>query len=113
LVSPRQRREVKIPADERERALELQRRRSTLLSMAAARVFPMSAADYLAFEESSPVRHEFVGGEIHAMGGASREHNKIALNLASAFKAGLRGGPGDVFMNDFKVRLEVAHEEYF
>ena len=48
-----------------------------------------------------------------AMGGASREHNKIALNLASAFQSGLRGGPCEVFMNDFKVRLEVAREEYF
>jgi Uma2 family endonuclease len=73
----------------------------------------MSVVDYLAFEESSAVRHEFVAGEIHAMGGASRAHNRIVLNLATAFQTKLRGGPCEVFMNDFKVRLEVAREEFF
>jgi Uma2 family endonuclease len=73
----------------------------------------MSVVDYLAFEESSAVRHEFVAGEIHAMGGASRAHNRLSLNLATAFQAKLRGGPCEVFMNDFKVRLEVAREEFF
>ena len=81
--------------------------------MEAARVLPMSVADYLAFEESGAVRHEYVAGEIHAMGGASRAHNRISLNLATAFQSILRGGPCEVFMNDFKVRLEVAREEFF
>lgn len=81
--------------------------------MEAARVLPMSVVDYLAFEESSPVRHEFVAGEIHAMGGASRAHNKISGNLFAHLHARLRGGPCEVFMNDFKVRLEVAREEFF
>jgi Uma2 family endonuclease len=81
--------------------------------MEGARVLPLSVADYLAFEESSAVRHEYVAGEIHAMGGASRAHNKISLNLASAFQAKLRGGPCEVFMNDFKVRLESARDEFF
>ncbi len=35
--------------------------------MEAARVLPLSVADYLAFEETSAVRHEYIGGEIHAM----------------------------------------------
>jgi hypothetical protein len=33
----------------------------------------MSVADYLAFEESSAVKHEFVGGEMYAMSGASHQ----------------------------------------
>ena len=96
-----------------EPALERVRWSLTVRRMAAARVLPMTVADYLAFEESGAVRHEFVAGEIHAMGGASRAHNKISLNLASAFQAGLRGGPCEVFMNDFKVRLESATDEFF
>ena len=68
----------------------------------------MTVADYLAFEESGAVRHEFVAGEIHAMGGASRAHNKISLNLASAFQAGLRGGPCEVFMNEFFYYPDVV-----
>lgn len=81
--------------------------------MEAARVLPMSVADYLAFEESSAVRHEYVGGEIHAMGGTSLAHNKIAGNIYAALHAGLRGGPCQVFMADVKVRLEAARDEFF
>lgn len=76
-------------------------------------VLPMSVVDYLAFEESSAVRHEFVAGEIRATGGASRAHNKISGNIFAHLHAKLRGGPCEVFMNDFKVRLEVAREEFF
>ena len=34
--------------------------------MEAARVVPLSVADYLDLEEKSDVRHEYIGGEIHA-----------------------------------------------
>lgn len=81
--------------------------------MEAARVLPMSVADYLAFEETSAVKHEFVGGEIHAMSGASLAHNRIAGNIYSTLHTALRGGPCQVFMADVKVRLEVARDEYF
>ncbi|MBI5768644.1 MAG: Uma2 family endonuclease [Verrucomicrobia bacterium] len=73
----------------------------------------MSVADYLVLEESSTVKHEFVGGKIHAMSGASLAHNKIALNIYSALRAGLHGGPCQVFVADVKVRLEVARDEFF
>ena len=81
--------------------------------MEAARTLPMTAADYLVFEQSSEVRHEFVGGEVHAMGGASRAHNKIAGNIFAKLHGGLRGGPCAVYISDFKVRLEVAREDIF
>ena len=38
----------------------------------------LTFADYLAREEQSPHRHEYVDGEMFAMSGASRAHNKIA-----------------------------------
>lgn len=81
--------------------------------MGAGRVLPMTVADYLAFEESSGVRHEFISGEIHAMGGASEPHNTIAGNIFAALHGKLRGGPCRVYMADFKVRLEVGREEIF
>jgi Uma2 family endonuclease len=81
--------------------------------MEAVRVSPMSVTGYLAFEEKSEVKHEYIGGEVHAMSGASREHNVIALNIASLLRAKLRGGPCQVFMSDFKVRLEIAREDIF
>jgi Uma2 family endonuclease len=81
--------------------------------MEAARVLPMSVADYLALEEKSQVKHELIGGEIHAMSGASRAHNAIAGNIFAALRTGLRGGPCRVFIADVKVRLEVARDVIF
>lgn len=81
--------------------------------MEAARVLPVSVADYLAFEDSSGVRHEYIAGEIHAMSGRSVAHNRIAGNIFSHLRTKLRRGPCQVFINDFKVRLEVARDEFF
>ncbi|MEY2879679.1 MAG: hypothetical protein RLZZ15_2059 [Verrucomicrobiota bacterium] len=81
--------------------------------MEAARTLPLSVADYLASEEASAVRHEFIGGEIYAMSGASTPHNTIAGNIFSAFRTKLRGGPCRAFVADVKVRLEASREEIF
>lgn len=81
--------------------------------MEAARVLPMSVADYLDLEERSDVRHEYIGGGIHAMSGASEAHNTIALNIASALRSKLRGGPCRVYIADFKLRLEIARADIF
>jgi Uma2 family endonuclease len=81
--------------------------------MEALRVSPMSVTDYLSFEEKSEVRHEYIGGEVHAMSGGSREHDTIAGNIFATLKAKLRGGPCQVFTSGFKVRLEIAREDIF
>lgn len=52
----------------------------------------MSVEDYLKFEEMSTTRHEYIGGELFAMTGATKRHNVICLNIASALQAHVRGG---------------------
>ncbi len=37
--------------------------------------------EYLASESTTIVRHELVGGQVYAMAGATRAHNRIILNL--------------------------------
>lgn len=81
--------------------------------MEVARPLPMSVEDYLAFEESSEVRHEYVGGEIHAMAGESVAHNTIAGNVFAVLRTKLRGGPCRVFFENVKLRLQVAGEDIF
>lgn len=81
--------------------------------MEAARTLPISPEDYLAFEETSPVRHEYIGGEIHAMAGESVAHNTIVLNIATALRVKMRGGPCRVFVENVKLRFEVAREDVF
>jgi Uma2 family endonuclease len=68
---------------------------------------------YLEGEQRSDVRHEYLGGVVYAMAGASDEHNAISLNLASALLAHLRGKSCRVFMVDSKVRLQVAADDVF
>ena len=81
--------------------------------MEAARALPMSVADFLAFEEKADTRHEYISGEIHAMAGESEPHNTIAGNMFAALRGKLRGGPCRVYVENFKVRLEVSGEELF
>ena len=64
--------------------------------------------DYLEWENRQPLRHEFVGGEVFSMTGASDLHNEVAGNLYTLLRQQLRGTPCRVFMADVKVRIETA-----
>jgi Uma2 family endonuclease len=68
----------------------------------------LSVEEYLAGEEQSEVRHEYLAGDTYAMAGGSAAHNTIALNVAAALRARLRGGPCRVFIADVKVRIVTA-----
>jgi Uma2 family endonuclease len=85
----------------------------SLSSMQAAlnREF-ISVDDYLAGEEASEIKHEYVGGIVYAMAGASKEHNLIALNIYTALRQGLPA-PCRAFVSDIKVRLEALHDDVF
>ncbi len=65
----------------------------------------ISIADYLAGEEISQVKHEYLGGTVHAMAGASNRHNTISLNALGSLLAQLRGKPCQPFNSDTKVRI--------
>ena len=73
----------------------------------------VTVEDYLAGESQSEVRHEFIGGVVYAMAGASEEHNFIAGNIFAALHNHIGDGPCRVFMADMKLRLSVAHDEAF
>ncbi len=65
----------------------------------------MTVPEYLAFEEASQTRHEFVGGEIYAFAGTTVRLNRIAGNVYWTFAdAGDRIGC-DALIGDVKVRL--------
>ena len=59
--------------------------------------------EYLEFEGSSQVRHEYVDGFLFAMAGASDPHNLIAGNIFSALRVAARGTACRVFQSDMKV----------
>ncbi len=66
--------------------------------------------EYLELEKTSEVRHEYLGGQIFAMSGGSKEHNTISLNIASRLRSDLRGGSCSVFMADMKVNIRVINQ---
>ena len=72
----------------------------------------MSAADFLAWDPLQTIRHEFVRGEVFAMAGGEDSNAFIALNLASAARAHLRGTPCKVLIGEVKLRIEAA-DSYF
>lgn len=74
---------------------------------------PLSEIDYLTAEETAEIKHEFVGGEIHAMAGASERHNRIAGNLFFHLRAATRGKPCRAFMADMKLRIGAGTTYYY
>jgi Uma2 family endonuclease len=73
----------------------------------------MSGEDYLAAEERSQTRHEYLGGAVYAMAGASDEHIALSMNLAFALRNHLQNTPCRVQMSDGKVRLRLGGEDVF
>ena len=65
----------------------------------------ISVEDYLAGEEISPVRYEYVYGEVYAMAGASDRHNLINGNIYVALSIHLRDSDCQPFFTDIKVRI--------
>ncbi|CAL1241069.1 Uma2 family endonuclease [Candidatus Methylocalor cossyra] len=74
---------------------------------------PMSVEEYLASEEASPVKREYVAGRVYAMAGASVRHNQIALNLAVTLHSQVRGGPCQVLFADVKLHIPYHREDLF
>jgi Uma2 family endonuclease len=65
----------------------------------------MTCAEFLAWEEQQPDRHEFYRGETFAMVGGTARHNRVVLNLANRIGDHLDGTPCQVFAENMKVQL--------
>jgi len=61
--------------------------------------------EYLQFERASQEKHEYYAGEIFAMTGASRNHNRIVTSTVAALYAQLRERPCDIFSSDMRVKI--------
>lgn len=62
--------------------------------------------EYVAFERASQGKHEFARGEVFAMSGGTRAHNRVSLRFASLLEAALRERPCLVFGSDQRVRTD-------
>jgi Uma2 family endonuclease len=67
-----------------------------------------SPEEYLAIERAAQQKHEYLNGEIFAMGGASERHNLIVVNLVAAIHVQLRGRPCKVYSSDMRIKVSAT-----
>ena len=72
-----------------------------------------SVEDYLVGEQSTEIKHEYLGGQVVAMGGASDRHGLISLSLATLLVPHARHKVCQLFMGDMKVRVDHDGDSYF
>ena len=72
-----------------------------------ARQLHFTYAEYLALEEESSVRHEYLEGEIYAMAGGSPDHAALAAAVIGALRGQLPPGCR-TFTSDLRVRIPAS-----
>jgi len=81
---------------------------------------PLTFEEYLEIERASPTKHELVagylfdwnGGEFSGLAGATRRHNRIAMNIAWRLAAAAEGGTCQVYGSDMLLRVSEASTYY-
>lgn len=68
----------------------------------------MSPQEYLEWELTQEIRYEYIDGEVFAMTGGTKPHNRIALNLATALDSHLAERGCEVYISDVKVQVSQA-----
>ena len=63
----------------------------------------MSPEEFLAWERSEDLRHEYRDGEVVAMSGARRAHNLISVNMASELRAALKDRDCETYASEMRV----------
>lgn len=67
-----------------------------------------TVTEYLESERSSDIRHEYLDGELYAMGGASYLHTVVAGNLARVLGNQLLDKPCRVSLADLRVKVDLS-----
>ncbi len=73
----------------------------------------MTAEEYLAWEATQEERYEYWDGEVVAMSGATRNHNRVALNFSKVLDDALIDRPCEVYIVDVKVQVEPGQKYFY
>lgn len=79
------------------------------MGYAAEEIKKVSPEEYLELERSAEYKSELINGEIYAMSGTTRKHNKIAGNIFAQLHIFLRNKPCSVYFADLKVKVEKTN----
>jgi Uma2 family endonuclease len=66
----------------------------------------MTAEEYLAWESGQELRYEYCAGEVFAMAGGTKGHNRLALNLYAALADRVDAEGCEINVSDVKVDLQ-------
>ena len=73
----------------------------------------MTAAAYLEWEPTQEERYEYWDGEVVAMSGGTRNHNRISGNFFRLLDDALLDRPCDVYIVDVKVQVEPGQKYFY
>ncbi len=73
----------------------------------------MTPEEYFVGEEISPIRREYIRGEVYAMSASTPAHNMITLNLATVLRKQIRGTKCHAFVQDIKLRIDAVDVYYY
>ncbi len=65
-------------------------------------------ADYVALEQQSATKHEFLDGEIYAMAGGSEEHSALAAEVLRTLGNAIGARPCRAHTSDLRIYVEAA-----
>ncbi|WP_181233150.1 Uma2 family endonuclease [Enhygromyxa salina] len=68
----------------------------------------MTYAAYLAAEELSSTKHEYLRGEVHAMPEGTPERAALLAAVVTELSVALRGRPCRVYSSELRVRIDAA-----
>jgi Uma2 family endonuclease len=80
--------------------------------MSAAPKQFVTPEQYLAMERQAEIKSEYYAGELFAMAGGSKEHNRIVGNVFGLLWTQLRDSPCTPYTTDMKVRSWEGHYAY-
>lgn len=67
-----------------------------------------TSAKYLAWERLQPEKHEFFGGEVFGMAGATFAHHQIVANVLGELRTAVRQKPCHVSASDLRIKVPAT-----
>ena len=77
-----------------------------------AKTRPMTVEEYLAFDEASDIRNEFIDGEIYPMPGGTRSHNRIVASTIVALGTVLSERHCEIYASQMRVGIDPLKYVY-
>jgi Uma2 family endonuclease len=73
----------------------------------------MTPQEYLEWEPKQLGRHEYIDGEVYAMSGGTKPHNRIGGNLYIAIDHHLQNRGCEVYFSDVKVKVSPTSSYHY